>query len=85
MQDPTKRKTVFTVVERNQPNSEHKSVWIRIGSGWVNSDGSINLKLDALPVNGQLQVRQWESKEESDARRAAAAARVGSPPNLLAE
>jgi hypothetical protein len=49
-------KTVYTVVER----SPGKSHWTRVGVGFVNRDGSINLKLDAVPVNGTLQIRDWE-------------------------
>jgi hypothetical protein len=52
-------KTVFTVVER----SGGKSIWTRVGVGFVNHDGSINLRLDAIPVNGTLQVRDWEPFE----------------------
>ncbi|MBP9113845.1 MAG: hypothetical protein KBF88_13620 [Polyangiaceae bacterium] len=54
-----KMKTVYTVVERG----EGKSFWNRIGTGFVNRDGSINLKLDALPTNGTLQIRDWEPRE----------------------
>lgn len=50
-------KAVFTVVDRGQG----KSYWVRIGVGFVNRDGSLNLNLDAMPTNGKLQVREWES------------------------
>ncbi len=46
-------KAVYTIVER--PNS--KSRWVRIGIGFVNHDGSVNVKLDAVPVNGTLHIR----------------------------
>jgi hypothetical protein len=49
-------KAVYTVVERGQG----KSFWVRIGVGFTNRDGSLNLRLDAIPVNGTLQVREWE-------------------------
>jgi hypothetical protein len=52
-------KVVYTVVER----SPGKSSWTRIGVGFVNRDGSMNLKLDAVPVNGTLQVRDWEDRD----------------------
>ena len=29
----------------------------------MNHDGSWNLRLDAIPVNGTLQVRDWEARE----------------------
>ena len=57
-------KTVFTVVERGQG----KSFWTRVGVGFVNQDGSWNLRLDAIPVNGVLQVREWEPSDRRDAR-----------------
>ncbi|MCC7539358.1 MAG: hypothetical protein IT379_24250 [Deltaproteobacteria bacterium] len=46
-------KAVYTVVERAQG----KSFWVRIGAAFVNRDGSFTVKLDALPVNGMLQIR----------------------------
>ena len=45
-------KVVYTVIERSQ-----KSFWVRIGAAFVNRDGSLTVKLDALPVNGMLQIR----------------------------
>jgi hypothetical protein len=64
-------KLVYTVVERGQG----KSFWTRVGIGSVNRDGSLNLRLDAIPVNGVLQVRDWEPLErrmEMDGSSAAA-------------
>lgn len=49
-------KTVYTVVER----APGKSFWVRVGVGFTNRDGSLNLRLDAMPVNGTLQVREWD-------------------------
>jgi hypothetical protein len=57
-------KAVFTVVDRGAG----KSYWTRVGVGFVNRDGSITLKLDAIPVNGTLQVREWESREDGSRR-----------------
>jgi hypothetical protein len=55
-------KTVYTIVER----APGKSFWVRVGVGFTNRDGSLNLRLDAVPVNGQLQVRDWEPERRSD-------------------
>ena len=55
-----KMKMVYTVVER----APGKSFWIKVGIGFVNHDGSINLKLDATPVNGTLQIREWEPQRD---------------------
>jgi hypothetical protein len=52
-------KIVYTIVERGPG----KSFWTRVGVGFVNRDGSMNLKLDAIPVNGTLQVRDWEERD----------------------
>jgi hypothetical protein len=49
-------KIVYTVVERGPG----KSYWHRVGVGFINHDGSINLRLDSFPVNGSLQVRDWD-------------------------
>ncbi|MCC7537528.1 MAG: hypothetical protein IT379_14990 [Deltaproteobacteria bacterium] len=50
---PTAVKVVYTVVER--PGG--KSFWVRIGAAFTNRDGSLTVRLDALPTNGTLQVR----------------------------
>ena len=54
-------KTVFTVVERGPG----KTFWTRVGVGFVNNDGSINLRLDAIPTNGTLQVRDYEPRDDT--------------------
>src|SRR5580704_6272895 len=51
-------KVVYTVVDR-----AGKSYWTRVGVGFVNRDGSLNLRLDAIPTNGTLQVRDWEERD----------------------
>ncbi len=40
------------------------SVWVRAGSAEVNRDGSVNMHLDVLPLDGKLHVR--ESFERRD-------------------
>jgi hypothetical protein len=47
-------KGVYTIVRR--PGLQ-KPLWLRIGAAFVNHDQSLNLKLDALPVNGELHIR----------------------------
>ena len=39
-----------------------KGFWMEVGSAWTNSDGSLTLKLDAVPVAGKLIVRKREPK-----------------------
>lgn len=53
----SKRKAfaLFTIVERSD-----RSFWRRIGTAFVNRDGSFNLVFDALPVNGTAHLREVE-------------------------
>jgi hypothetical protein len=46
------RKHVYTVTERNE-----KSFWTKIGMAFQNRDGSLTVRLDAVPINGVLQIR----------------------------
>jgi len=54
-----KLKIVYTITERGE-----RSFWNRIGVGYVNRDGSVNIKLDAMPVNGTMQVRDWQDRDD---------------------
>ena len=49
---PNTRKVVYAVSERND-----KSWWTKIGVAYVNKDGSLSVRLDAVPVNGTMQIR----------------------------
>ncbi len=44
---------VYTIVSREGKDDR----WVRVGAAWLNKDYSLNIELDALPVNGRLQVR----------------------------
>ncbi len=52
-----KRYQVFSIKEIYEQN-EKKSVWVKAGSAWLNRDGSINVYLDVLPLDGKLHVRE---------------------------
>lgn len=54
-------KAVFAITERGD-----KSYWTRVGVAYTNRDGSLTLKLDALPVSGTLQVRDEEDRGERE-------------------
>ena len=45
--------TVYTIVERGG-----RRLWLRIGTAFINRDQSLNVRLDAMPVNGQLHIRE---------------------------
>jgi hypothetical protein len=38
--------------------------WTRIGVAFVNADGSINVKLEAIPVNGEIHIRDYMPRED---------------------
>ena len=46
--------TCFTIRNRGEGR---KVFWANIGSAWVNKDGSLNLTLDSLPIDGKIVVR----------------------------
>ncbi|MBL8635257.1 MAG: hypothetical protein JNM40_18675 [Myxococcales bacterium] len=46
-------KAVYSVAERGKGRRS----WIRIGTAFPNRDGSLTIRLDAVPLSGQLQVR----------------------------
>jgi len=50
----TPKYAVYTIRDRGE---DQKAFWLRIGSGFVNKDGSINVLLDALPTDGKLHLR----------------------------
>lgn len=52
--------TCYTVRNRGQ---DKKAFWLSIGSAWTNKDGSFTLKLDALPINGEIILRTRKNDE----------------------
>jgi hypothetical protein len=56
-----KRLAVLAILERPDRDDETKkhTRWLKIGVGWANRDGSINVYLDAVPVGtNKLQIRE---------------------------
>lgn len=54
MGEMSQRKDVFHIKDLGDGK---KSLWTKIGSAFVNKDGSINAILEALPVDGRLHIR----------------------------
>jgi hypothetical protein len=52
--------TCYSVRDRG---ADRKPFWARIGSAWTNKDGSFTLKLDALPIDGQIVMRTRKADE----------------------
>ena len=55
--------TIFNIVKNEKTG---KKYWSRIGSAWLNSDGSYNLKFESFPVGNAdgLQMRPQVDKDE---------------------
>jgi hypothetical protein len=65
--EPTKKwKAVYTIVEREGLS---KPYWVRIGIAFINQDQSLAVKLDAVPTNGNLHIRDPEPYDPTRARR----------------
>jgi hypothetical protein len=41
----------------NRPGMKGR-VWSRIGTAWLNRDGSISLLLEAIPIDGKVNIRE---------------------------
>lgn len=54
-------KDVYTITERD---GDDKDRWTRIGIGFLNRDNSINVVLDAIPVNGRIHIRDRQIKQK---------------------
>lgn len=58
-------KEVYTIEEKTgKEGKESKSYWTRVGSAFENKDGSVNIYLNALPINGKLQIRDKKEKDD---------------------
>ena len=61
--DQGKMKIVYAITSREaKPGtgaSTPRKYWSRIGVAFVNRDGSLSVKLEALPVSGELHIRDY--------------------------
>jgi hypothetical protein len=57
--DQSRLKVCYVITQRGE-----KKFWNRVGVAFVNHDGSINVKLESLPVGGELQIRDYVPREE---------------------
>lgn len=65
MDSDAKRFAVYTVIEKQ----DGRDIWLRVGSGFPNRDGSLSLLLDAMPTNGRLHVREYRPRDVAAPRR----------------
>jgi len=66
--EQNRMKIAYVITQRN-----HKSFWNRVGVAFENKDGSLNVKLEAVPVSGEIQIRDYVPREEL-----ASTSRIGS-------
>lgn len=64
MLEQSKVKIVYTVVDRE---TDGRQFWVRVGAAFVNRDGSLSVRLDAVPVNGRLQIRDYQPRDVREA------------------
>ena len=66
-------KDVFAISERPLSSASSsqgaKERWTKIGIGFVNKDNSINVVLDAMPLNGRFQIRDRQIQKQEQPRR----------------
>lgn len=64
MKESISLKDVFAISDRESSPGEGKGFWTKIGIGFVNRDNSINVVLDALPLNGRFHIRDRQKKNQ---------------------
>jgi hypothetical protein len=57
--DQSRLKVCYVITQRGD-----KKFWNRVGVAFVNHDGSLNVKLESLPVAGELQIRDYVPRDE---------------------
>jgi hypothetical protein len=61
--DGAKRFAAWNIIER-KPGE--KAIWHKVGVGFVNRDGSINVHLDSIPFQGKIQLRDDKDLREQE-------------------
>jgi len=64
-------KEIFAVIERNGSKqaddaNNKKAFWMRIGTGFVNKDGSVNLLLDLVPTDPSVTIQMRDPKPRDE-------------------
>jgi hypothetical protein len=66
------RLAVYTVIQ----TPEGDEIRLRIGSGQRNDDTSLTVQLDAIPINGKLEIRRYQPRDRVQTRRVTAGVSV---------
>jgi hypothetical protein len=59
MEKESKKMAIFSV--RKEKGGK---VWVRSGTAFTNTDGSLNLYLDVVPLDGRLHVREIAERRD---------------------
>jgi hypothetical protein len=62
--EKAKMKFVYVIAGKGE-----RRFWTKVGVAFVNKDGSLNCKLDSLPVDGELHIRDYTPRPPQEARR----------------
>ena len=57
--EASKIKYIYVITGKGE-----RKFWTKVGVAFVNRDGSLNCKLDSLPVDGELHIRDAAPREE---------------------
>ncbi len=57
-------KEVFAIIQRNG-DKKGKPFWQKIGVAFPNSDGSLNVVLNCIPLDGRLHIRDPKPTDTS--------------------
>ena len=61
----------YNIIDRGEGKPR---IWSRVGSAFVNRDGSINIILDSLPLGGKIQIREDDRERRANEKGQLAAA-----------
>ena len=50
---------------KNKKDGEERSNWTQIGVAFRNKDGSFNVQLDSVPVDGRFNLRPFPERKQS--------------------
>jgi len=59
--DQAKVKFVYVITGKGE-----RKYWNKVGVAFVNRDGSLNCKLDSLPIGGELHIRDYVQREQTE-------------------
>ena len=74
----SKYKFVYVVTSKGE-----RKFWTKVGIAFVNRDGSLNCKLDSLPVDGELHIREPLPRPAQDQRERRPLSSVEGPAALV--